>query len=107
MIETLVGLALAAGVAGIILVVRALVSRVRFTTPGVRVYTVLRCEGEADGLEGTLRDARGRTGDVYILDAGLSEEGVRRARLLALRFGASFTDEQAFTEELRSVHGRD
>lgn len=106
-IETLLGIAIATGVIGFVLIVDCLVSRVSFKTPGVEKVTVLCCEGEAEGLEGSLRDVCAQRGTVYIFDGGMSPEAVKRARLLALRFGATLTDGEDFTKELRSIHGRD
>lgn len=99
-VETLLGIAIAVGVIGIILVLDCLLGRVRVETPDVACVTVLVCRGQADGLEGRLRDGRAGKSAV-ILDAGMSPEALKRARLLALRFGAALTDEKALTEEIR------
>lgn len=99
-VETLLGIAIAVGVIGVILVIDCLLGRVRVQTPDVACVTVLVCRGEAGGLEGRLRDGRAGKAAV-ILDAGMSPEALSRARLLALRFGATLTDGEALTEELR------
>lgn len=106
-VETMLGIALVVGVIGLILVLDCLLSRVSFPTPGVTRVTVLVCEGDAERLEGVLRDARRRCAQVYIFDSGMSPEGSRRARLLALRYGATYTNGKDFTKELESFHGRE
>lgn len=105
-VETLLGIAIATGIIGVVLIIDVLVSRVSFMPPGVKRVTILCCEGEAEGLEGALRDAVSRRGAVYILDSGMSPESVRRARLLALRYGVSLMDSGELIKELESLHGR-
>ena len=105
-IETLFGIAIALGIIGVVLIIDVLVSRVSFVPPGVKRVTILCCEGEAEGLEGALRDAVSLRGTVYILDGGMSPESVKRARLLALKYGAGLLDSQEITKELESLHGR-
>ena len=100
-VETLLGVAIAAAVIGVIMLVRALLPR-SFPEPDVERLTVLRCTGKAEGLEAALR----RDGGVgtYILDAGLTPEAHWRAELLACRFGAQIMKD--FTQEPGDEDGR-
>ena len=104
--ETILGTALAAAVIGIILLVRAALPK-KFSTPGVRRMTVFRCTGDAAGLEAAMREPWDTKSDIYILDEGMSGEALRRARLLAARYGAEITKELKFTEDTGSTDGRD
>ncbi len=93
--ETVLGVAIAAAVIGVILLVKALLPR-DCPVPGVERVTLLRCTGDAAGLEAALRepwDARAR---ICILDAGMTAEALKRAELLALRYGAELTADTLF-----------
>ena len=80
--ETVLGVAIAAAVIGVILLVKALLPR-DCPVPGVERVTLLRCTGDAAGLEAAL-------------DAGMTAEALKRAELLALRYGAELTADTLF-----------
>ena len=104
--ETILGIALAAAVIGVILLVRSTLPK-KFATPGVQPVTVFRCTGDAAGLEAAMREPWGARTDLYILDEGMSGDALRRAQLLAARYGAEITKELKFTEDTGSTDGRD
>ena len=80
----------AVGIAALVWLVTGVLLRRR--PPEVPAVLVLPACGGAEALEGwvrTLHEMRpqlGRTAEIFIVDCGLSTEGMRRAELLTRRF---------------------
>lgn len=91
-IETIMGLSLVIVVIGAILLVRSLLPR-SCPVPGVERVTVLRCTGDAAGLEAAMREPWDARAQICIVDAGMTAEALKRAELLALRYGAEIRKE--------------
>lgn len=102
--ETLIGVAIVAAVIFTVCVVRALLPGPG-RTPGVERLRVLRCSGEAVGLEAAARES-GPYERLYILDDGMTPEALRRARILADRRGALIITKDEISEGTRDADGR-
>lgn len=85
--ETLLGIFIVTAVVGLCLLVRAVLPEPS-VTPGVEAVTVIRAFGDAAGLEQAVRSLRYAPGRLIIADGGMSPDAVRRAGILARRFGA-------------------
>ncbi len=90
--ETILGLALVFVVIGTVVLVRALLPR-SCPVPGVERVTVLRCSGDAAGLEAAIREPWDTKAQIFIVDAGMTAEALKRAEILALRYGAEIRKE--------------
>lgn len=100
--ETLLGVAIVAAVIGVICFVKA--SLPASAVSGVERVTVLKCCGEAVGLEEVVREtAPGET--VYILDDGMTGEARRRAGILAKRLGARILTRDEIREGIGRADG--
>ncbi len=104
--ETVLGAAIAAAVIGIVLLVRAILPR-HYPVPGVERLTVLRCTGDAAGLEAAIREPWDARAETVILDAGMTAEARRRAELLAARYGAELVRDTKETLDTETTDGRD
>ncbi len=104
--ETILGAAIAAAVIGIVLCIRAILPK-SCPTPGVERLTVLRCTGDAAGLEAAVRAPRDPRAETVILDAGMTAEARRRAELLAARYGAEIVRDTKETLHTETTDGRD
>ncbi len=102
--ETLAGVAIVAAVILTVCLVKALLPGNR-VFPGVERLTVLRCSGEAVGLEAAVREVKPGE-SVYILDAGMTPEARRRARLLSERRGARILAGEPYSKGTEDTDGR-
>ncbi len=104
--ETVLGVAIAAAVIGIVLLVRSVLPK-SYPVPGVERVTLLRCTGDAAGLEAALREPWDAKAEIRILDAGMTAEALKRAEILALRYGAEITKDTLFSNDTGSTDGRE
>ena len=102
--ETVLGAAIAAAVIGIVLLVRAILPK-HYPVPGVERLTVLRCTGDAAGLEAAIRQPAEARAETVILDAGMTAEARRRAELLAARYGAALIRDTKETLDTETTDG--